>query len=108
MKNLKIIIPVLLTVLIVSCNRPYERINTDEVQSAFILNSSPTFKGYYYQGTDNEFHYFVSKWDLKKDILFKLKKEDSIFKPERLGFRNWCKTDFTAAVDIGGRLKGSA
>ena len=76
MKNLKIIIPVLLTVLIVSCNRSYERINTDEVQSAFILNSSPTFKGYYYQGTDNEFHYFVSKWDLKKDILFKLKKED--------------------------------
>ncbi|WP_299798986.1 hypothetical protein [uncultured Maribacter sp.] len=51
-------------------------ISTNEVQSAFILNSSPTFKGYYYQGTDNEFHYFVSKWDLKKDVLFKFKKED--------------------------------
>ena len=45
-------------------------------QQAFIMNSSSTFKGYFYQGTDKEFHYFVSKWDLKKDMLFKLKTED--------------------------------
>jgi cytochrome c biogenesis protein ResB len=76
MKKIKILIPILLTMLIVSCNESYEVIKKNEVQHAFILNSSPTFKGYHYQGTDKEFHYFASKWELKKDILFKLKKED--------------------------------
>ena len=76
MKYLKLIIPILLNALVVSCNRSYEVINKDEVQNAFIINSSSTFKGYYYQGTDNEFHYFVVKWGFEKDLLFKLKKED--------------------------------
>lgn len=36
------------------------------------MNSSPTFKGYFYQGSDNSFHYFSSIWSPGKDKYFKI------------------------------------
>ena len=59
-----------------SCSDAYELIEKKKVQKAFVLNSSPTFNGYYYQGTHNNFHYFVSKWELEKDKYFKLRTTD--------------------------------
>ncbi len=44
-----------------SCEN-YELVNDDELGQAFIINSSPTFMGYYYHGSDSEYNYFVSKW----------------------------------------------
>jgi dihydrofolate reductase len=58
-------------VILTSCNN-YKLIKNEDVKTAFILNSSATFKGYFYKGSDDEYHYFVSKWDLQKDHYFKI------------------------------------
>ena len=47
----------------------------DTAEDAFIINSSTNFEGYYYKGSDKEFHYFISRWDFLKDRYFKLKKD---------------------------------
>ena len=45
-------------------------------------------KGYFYQGSDKEFHYFISKWDYKKDKYFKLKINDlNVFTPYLFGLK---------------------
>lgn len=54
-----------------SCDN-YKEIKNEDLKSAFILNSSPTFKGYYYEGSDSAFHYFISKWDFQRDRCFKI------------------------------------
>ena len=56
---------------LISCQE-YTEIKNKELKGAFILNSSPTFKGYFYEGTDNSYHYFVSKWTLSTDKYFKI------------------------------------
>jgi hypothetical protein len=62
----------LLTLLgLVSCNN-YKEIKNERLSTAFIANSSPTFKGYYYEGSDSDYHYFKSKWDFEKDKYFKI------------------------------------
>ena len=47
-----------------------------DLNRVFLINSVSLFKGYFYQGSDKEFHYFISKWDYKKDQYFKLKTSD--------------------------------
>ena len=61
----------LIIIALVSC-RSYTELKNDELRSAFIINSSSTFKGYFYEGSDNTFHYFSSKWTLGKDKYFKI------------------------------------
>jgi len=56
----------------------YEELENTNINKVFLVNSVSLFKGYYYQGSDNEFHYFISKWDYQKDQLFKLKLNDLI------------------------------
>jgi hypothetical protein len=65
------ILLVLFIIGLTSCDR-YEEVKEVDIKKAFILNSSITFKGYYYQGSDNSYHYFLGKWDLQKDKYFKL------------------------------------
>ena len=57
-------------------NSKYKSIENQNLKSAFILNSSPNFKGYFYKGSDEKFHYFISKWKMQKDRYFKLHSED--------------------------------
>ena len=79
---------ILISVLIfVSCsNNEYVLIPKGDIKSAFILNSSSTFKGYYYDGTKEGFHFFHSKWDITKDKYFKLEQGTiKIFTPFKLG-----------------------
>jgi hypothetical protein len=52
----------------------YKEIKSEDLKNAFILNSSPTFKGYYYKGSDSTYHYFISKWDFRRDKYFKIEK----------------------------------
>ncbi|TPN84745.1 hypothetical protein [Aquimarina algicola] len=69
----------LLAVLIgtTSCGTSdYKIINSSDVKHTFILNSSKSFRGYFYKGSDQDYHYFASKWDFESDNLFKMKKED--------------------------------
>jgi len=72
---------ILITLLVLlnlnSCHDDkYDLIEKDNLKSAFIINSSPTFKGYFYMGTDSDFHYFQSRWNLQKDKYFKIHKVD--------------------------------
>lgn len=60
-----------------SCNSDkYKLIEKYDLKSAFIINSSPTFKGYFYMGTDSNYHFFQSRWNLQKDRYFKIRKTD--------------------------------
>jgi len=62
----------------------YEEPENLDLNKVFLVNSVSLFKGYFYQGSDKEFHYFISKWDYKKDQYFKLKTNDlNVFKPHR-------------------------
>lgn len=45
-------------------------------EKAFIMNSSPTFQGYYYNGSDNYFDYFESRWSFEKKLKFKIPKKN--------------------------------
>jgi len=63
---------ILVVVLGITGCDSYKEVKGGDLKSAFILNSSPTFKGYYYKGSDSAFHYFVSKWDFQKDQYFKI------------------------------------
>ena len=70
MKSLLVLL--LVTVIgLINCDN-YKEVKGEELKSAFILNSSPTFKGYFFIGSDSDFHYFVSKWDFQKVQCFKI------------------------------------
>lgn len=64
----------------------YAIIEKDDLQSVFKLNSSASFKGYFYLGTADDFHFFMEKWNLKEDKNFKIKIADlKINKINKLG-----------------------
>lgn len=70
MKDCKFI-PVIFVICIFSCNN-YELMSNEEVRTAFIQNSSANFKGYYYNGSDANFHYFENRWVYMKNTRFKI------------------------------------
>src|SRR6185436_16685286 len=51
---------------LVSCS-DYREVKNEELKETFILNSSPSFEGYFYEGSDNDYSYFISKWDFSSD-----------------------------------------
>ena len=66
---------IIVAICLMSCGKyrgNYKVVRKEEIKAAFILNSSPTFKGYFYKGSDFSFHYFVSRWYLQKDKYFKI------------------------------------
>ncbi len=64
----------------------YELIEKVDLNHDFLINSVSTFNGYFYVGSDDTFHYFTAKWDLKKDKFFKFTKGDLIVnEPSRFG-----------------------
>ncbi len=64
----------------------FELIEKVDLNHDFLINSVSIFKGYFYVGSDDTFHYFTAKWDLKKDKCFKLTKSDLIVnEPYRFG-----------------------
>ncbi len=69
---MKKILGILLIIIGLASCRDYTELKNEELKSAFIMNSSPTFKGYFYEGTDNSFHYFSSRWTIGNDIFFKI------------------------------------
>ncbi len=80
-----VIITILL--LVVACNNmkqkeDYTLHDKSQLKDAFMLNSSKTFKGYFYQGSDSNYHYFTSKWIVTNDAFFKIDKHDLIVKEE--------------------------
>ncbi len=51
-----------------------------DLNQFFKINSSPTFLGYDYLGSDATHHYFVAKWKFAKDDQFKVKTADLVVK----------------------------
>ncbi len=82
--KLKTIIKIFLITLLIILNlnsctsEKYNLIEKDNLGKTFIMNSSKTFKGYFYMGTDSDYHYFQSRWDFQKDNYFKIQKNDLI------------------------------
>jgi len=54
-----------------------------DVKSSFVLNSSPSFEGYYYLGSNSDFHFFVSKWSYAQDHHFKISKSQMPINQEK-------------------------
>jgi hypothetical protein len=93
---MKRLLGLLITLIaLTSCNE-YKEIKNEEIGNAFILNSSPTFKGYFYKGSDNDYSYFVSKWDIENDRYFKIPKDRLTIK-ENLKFN---KDDKELQIDL--------
>jgi hypothetical protein len=74
--SLRTLLIILLSSLLSCDYREFKLLEENEIPSAFILNSSPTFEGYYYEGSDSLYHYFESKWKYQVDRKFKLLKSD--------------------------------
>jgi hypothetical protein len=82
-------------ITLTSCNECKE-VKNEDIGNVFILNSSPTFKGYFYKGSDNNYAYFVSKWDVEKDRYFKIQ-NDKLTINENLKFN---KGDKELQIDL--------
>ncbi len=54
------------------CRGVYTEVDIEEFEGEFILNSSPAFQGYFYEGSDSEFHYFSSRWQYGRDRYLKI------------------------------------
>lgn len=68
------------------CRSDFTEIKDSELSRAFILNSSPTFQGYSYLGSDESYHYFTDKWKYGADRQFKIHKTDmAVIKEEPYG-----------------------
>ena len=76
MKSRILALTVIIACLLTGCTKDYHEVKKSELERAFMMNSSATFKGYFYQGSDATHHYFVSKWKPEADKLFKIKKTD--------------------------------
>jgi hypothetical protein len=68
------------------CSQKYTEVGKTQQNQAFIINSSPTFLGYEYLGSDESHHYFVARWKYGSDKRFKMKTADlAVNKPMPLG-----------------------
>ena len=66
----------LIAVTLAGCIHDFAEVNRSQLNQAFIINSSPTFLGYDYIGSDASYHYFVSKWKCGTDKRFKVHTSD--------------------------------
>ena len=65
----------MLLFLMVACDENgYIEVQKNDLDDVFIINSSPTFEGYFYEGSDQEFHYFTSRWKYGGDRKVKIAK----------------------------------
>lgn len=82
MKNLKrkiscvLILSLLVTTSYSKVKNEYKLVEKQNLKNVFFINSHAFFEGYYYQGSDEKFHYFISKWKIQKDRKFKLRVKD--------------------------------
>jgi hypothetical protein len=65
-----------LACLLIGCTKDYYEVKKADLPQAFIVNSSPTFQGYWYEGSDAAYHYFISKWQYGSDKRFKISTAD--------------------------------
>ena len=69
---------VLIAASLTGCAHNFAEVNRSQLNQAFIINSSPTFLGYDYIGSDASYHYFVAKWKYGADERFKVKTSEMV------------------------------
>ncbi|WP_340200810.1 hypothetical protein [Ascidiimonas sp. W6] len=73
------IIAILFIFSVFSCSSEepeYRLIKETSQRNPFIVHSFPAFKGYFYEGSDKNFHYFIEKWKFQRDGYFKIRTDD--------------------------------
>jgi hypothetical protein len=86
----------------------YKEPENANLNKVFLVNSISLFKGYYYQGSDSEFHYFISKWDYQKDKLIKLKLTDlNVLHQFRYGIKEVRVSIMTSEIKFGNNQSGT-
>ncbi|WDF48286.1 hypothetical protein PQ459_07355 [Chryseobacterium sp. KACC 21268] len=90
-------------ILTLSCEK-YMEVKASE--NTFVINSSPTFEGYFYKGSDHYYDYFESRWDFEIDKKFKIQKKELLIK-ERFdkNINNEQKIDVFKTPKVFGILK---
>jgi hypothetical protein len=77
---------VVIAVSMAGCAHDFAEIKRSQLNQAFVVNSSPTFLGYDYLGSDASYHYFVAKWKYGTDERFKVHTSDLVVdKPTSVG-----------------------
>ena len=72
--------------LAAGCRSRTAEITDPHLNQAFIVNSSPTFQGYFYLGSDSTHHHFESRWKYKRDRAFKIPVSDlAMAEPSAVG-----------------------
>jgi hypothetical protein len=69
---------VLIAASLTGCAHNFAEVKSSQLNQAFIINSSPTFLGYDYAGSDASYHYFVAKWKYGTDQRFKVNTSDMV------------------------------
>jgi len=65
----------ILLLLMVGCDESgYTEVQKNDLDTVFVIHSSPTFEGYFYEGSDQDFHYFSSRWKYEGDRKVKIAK----------------------------------
>lgn len=67
-----------IAVSLTGCNPDFTEVSRSQLNQAFLINSSPTFLGYDYLGSDASNHYFVAKWKYQRDSRFKVNITDLV------------------------------
>jgi hypothetical protein len=67
---------VFIVACLTGCARDFTEVKSSQLNQAFTINSSPTFLGYDYIGSDASHHYFVAKWKYQADKRFKVSSSD--------------------------------
>ena len=68
------------------CSDRYTALPKAKINGAFVVNSSPTFVGYFYHGSDKSHHYFVSKWKFEGNKFFKIANDNlEVSRPMPIG-----------------------
>ncbi len=76
MKNSAFLSTLLAFLILTGCSNEYVQVAKPDLDSVFAINSSPTFLGYFYEGSDDEFHYFSSRWKYGSDRKMKIARTD--------------------------------
>jgi hypothetical protein len=97
-------------IFIFSATTHADEMSLSEFQSKIsVIHSHAWFKGFFYTGSDDKYHYFTEEWDFKIDPKYKVKKDQLSLTVEfylgerKLGFSPIEGYGYKVFFDIDGR-----
>lgn len=77
-----------LSLLLVGFSTGRTEISKADLNSTFSINSSPTFVGHFYEGSDDSYHYFTTRWRYRSDPKIKVNRGNlTLSKTQKIGER---------------------